>query len=161
MRGARTEPRPRPLSQGLRNALQREPDGARLLRGLSTAGRAAMAVEGLSEVQQPYYILAPEIAVPEATFVLKHEETFGLFNHFGDIDTAARHEEGLFHEGTRYLSRLSLTLAGGRPLLLSAAARRDNLLIAADLTNPDVYLDGSVILPRGSLHIYRAKLIWQ
>ena len=80
---------------------------------------------------------------------------------FGDIDTSARHEEGLYHEGTRFLSRLTLTLAGGRPLLLSATSRRDNLLIAADLTNPDIYLDGRVILPRGSLHLYRTKLIWQ
>ncbi|MGH8309582.1 MAG: amylo-alpha-1,6-glucosidase, partial [Steroidobacteraceae bacterium] len=36
-----------------------------------------------------------------------------------------------------------------------------NLLLGVDLTNPDVYLDGEVILPRGTLHIYRAKLIWQ
>lgn len=120
-----------------------------------------MAVERLSEAEQPYYILAPEVAVPEPTFVLKHDETFGLFNHFGDIDILARHEEGLYHAGTRFLSRLALTLAGGRPLLLSATARRDNLLIAADLTNPDVYLNGHVVLPRGSLHIYRTKLIWQ
>jgi glycogen debranching enzyme len=108
-----------------------------------------------------YYILAPEVAVPERTLVLKQDDTFGVFNDFGDIDAAARHEEGLFHEGTRFLSQLVLTLVGGRPLLLSSASRRDNLLLSADLTNPDVYLAGHVVLPRGSLHIYRSKLIWQ
>ncbi|HEX8756049.1 MAG TPA: glycogen debranching N-terminal domain-containing protein [Steroidobacteraceae bacterium] len=108
-----------------------------------------------------FYILAPEVPVPERTFVLKHDETFGLFNDFGDIAAGARHEEGLYHQGTRFLSRLALKLAGGRPLLLSSAVRRDNLLMGVDLTNPDIYLGGNVMLPRGSLHIYRSKLIWE
>jgi glycogen debranching enzyme len=107
-----------------------------------------------------YYIVAPRIAIPERTLVLKHNATFGIFNEFGDIDTAAREDEGLYHEGTRFLSRLTLSLVGGRPLLLSATARRDNLLISADLTNPDIYVDGRVAVPRGSLHIFRSKLIW-
>jgi len=107
-----------------------------------------------------FYILAPEVPVPERTFVLKHDETFGLFNDFGDIAAGARHEEGLYHQGTRFLSRLALKLVGGRPLLLSSAVRRDNLLMGVDLTNPDLYLGGNVLLSRGSLHIYRSKLIW-
>jgi glycogen debranching enzyme len=120
-----------------------------------------MSAEGLSEFAQQYYIVAPEIPIPERTLVLKHDDTFGLFNEFGDIDTNARQDEGLYHEGTRFLSKLSLSLAGGRPLLLSAAARRDSLLISADLTNPDIYLDGRVIVPHGSIHIFRTKLIWR
>jgi glycogen debranching enzyme len=120
-----------------------------------------MSAQGLSESAQQYYIVAPEIPIPERTFVLKQDETFGLFNEFGDIDTRARQDEGLYHEGTRYLSMLALSLAGGRPLLLSAGARRDNLLIAADLTNPDLYVNGRVIVPRGSIHIFRTKLIWR
>jgi glycogen debranching enzyme len=107
-----------------------------------------------------FYILAPEVPVPERTLVLKHDETFALFNDFGDIAAGARHEEGLYHQGTRFLSRLALKLAGGRPLLLSSAVRRDNLLMGVDLTNPDIYLGGNMMLPRGSLHIYRSKLIW-
>src|SRR5688572_26465165 len=149
------------MPRRVRKTFQRRPHGVELLRGLRPSRREAMAAEGLSEAARQYYILAPEVAVPEPTFVLKHDETFGLFNHFGDIDTGARHEEGLFHQGTRFLSQYLLTLAGGRPLLLSAACRRDNLLVAADLTNPDIYLDGRVVLPRGSLHIYRSKLLWQ
>ena len=120
-----------------------------------------MPAESVVDDVQRYYILAPEVAVPERTLVLKQDDTFGVFNDFGDIDAAARHEEGLFHEGTRFLSQLVLTLVGARPLLLSSASRRDNLLMSADLTNPDVYLAGHVVLPRGSLHIYRSKLIWQ
>ena len=119
-----------------------------------------MSAEPLHESVQQYYIVAPEIPIPERTLVLKQDETFGVFNEFGDIDTGARQDEGLYHEGTRFLSRLALSLVGGRPLLLSAAARRDNLLLSADLTNPDIYQDGHVIVPRGSIHIFRSKLIW-
>jgi len=34
--------------------------------------------------------------------------------------------EGLFHEDTRFLSRLVLVVNGARPLLLSSAATADN-----------------------------------
>jgi glycogen debranching enzyme len=115
----------------------------------------------VTESVERYYIPAPEIPIPERLRVLKHDETFGLFNDSGDIDAHARHEEGLYHRGTRFLSQLTLTLMGTRPLLLSSAVHRDNLLMSADLTNPDVYVDDRVILPRGSLHVYRSKLIWR
>jgi glycogen debranching enzyme len=117
-----------------------------------------VSAASVSTAAPEFYILAPEVPVPERTFVLKHDDTFGLFNDFGDIAAGARHEEGLYHQGTRFLSRLALKLAGGRPLLLSSAVRRDNLLMGVDLTNPDIHL-GEVMLPRGSLHIYRSKLI--
>ncbi len=116
--------------------------------------------EDMNPTATEFRILAPEVPVPERTFVLKQDDTFGVFNDFGDIATGARHEEGLYHEGTRFLSRLALKLAGSRPLLLSSAVRRDNLLLGVDLTNPDFHLDGNKLLPRGSLHIYRSKLIW-
>ncbi len=118
-----------------------------------------MPAEGSIEEVQLYYILAPQVTIPEHMLVLKDDATCGLFNDFGDIDAAARPEEGLYHDGTRFLSRLVLTLAGGRPHLLSSGVRRDNLLMSADLTNPDVYSRGRVALPHGSLHIFRAKLI--
>ena len=120
-----------------------------------------MPAESLAVSEGEHYILAQEIPVPERTHVLKHNETCGLFNDFGDIVSGARHEEGLYHEGTRFLSRFALRLAGARPLLLSSAVRHDDLLLSVDLTNPDIELGNGQILPRGSLHIYRSKVIWQ
>jgi glycogen debranching enzyme len=111
--------------------------------------------------EQQYYILATESPAHERTLVLKEGETFAVFNDFGDIDSAARHEEGLYHHGTRFLSRLELSIAQGRPLLLSSTLRRDNVLLAVDLTNPDMYYDGQLKLPRGTLHIYRSKFLRQ
>ncbi len=120
-----------------------------------------MPEDRVSGDEHRYYILAPEVPVPERTRVLKHDTTFALVNDFGDVDADARHEEGLYHDGTRYLSRYVLGIPGGHPLLLSSAVRRDNLLMSADLTNPDVYLQGRIVLPHGTLHIFRQKVIWQ
>lgn len=119
-----------------------------------------MSAESIAVLEGEHYILAQEVPVPERTYVLKQDDTFGLFNDFGDIVAGARHEEGLYHEGTRFLSLFALRLAGARPLLLSSAVRRDNLMLSVDLTNPDIDLGKGQILPRGSLHIYRSKLIW-
>jgi glycogen debranching enzyme len=125
-----------------------------------TGNSAAERIGDTEEVQR-YYIPAPEVQIPEHTLVLKDDATFGVFNDFGDIDAGARQEEGLYHEGTRFVSQLIVKLAGGRPHLLSSAVRRDNLLMSADLTNPDLCRGGHVVLPRGSLHIFRSKLIWK
>lgn len=79
-----------------------------------------MSAQGLNESAEQYYIVSPEMPVHERTLVLRQDETFGVFNESGDIDTRARQDEGLYHEGTRYLSALAFTIAGGRALLLSA-----------------------------------------
>jgi glycogen debranching enzyme len=120
-----------------------------------------VAAEQLINAGQQYYILATDVPVAERTFVLKQDETLGVFNDFGDIDADALREEGLYHTGTRFLSRLTLTLASHRPLLLNSTVRRDNVLMAVDLTNPDLYAGGQVVLPRGTLHINRTKHIWK
>ena len=54
-----------------------------------------MSAQSLSDSAQQYYIVAPEIPIPERTLVLKQDTTFGVFNEFGDIDTRARQDEGL------------------------------------------------------------------
>ena len=119
-----------------------------------------MAAEQLIDAGQHYYILATEVPVAERTLVLKQDETFGVFNDFGDVDAEARYEEGVYHAGTRFLSRLTLTMSSHRLLLLSSTVRRDNVLMTVDLTNPDLYVGGNLLLPRGTLHISRSKFIW-
>ena len=107
-----------------------------------------------------FYILATSSPESERVLILKHGDAFGVFNHFGDIDSGGRNEEGLYYEGTRFLSTWRLRLAGNRPLLLSSSVRRDNGSIAVDLTNPDLYSQGKLALPHGSLHIYRSSFVW-
>ncbi len=120
-----------------------------------------MKTQEVIRPQEHYYILATESAPPELSLVLKGGDTFAVLNRFGDIDSANRHEEGVYHGGTRFVSRLRLLLVSVRPLLLSSTVREDNVAVVADLTNPDIYFDGKVVLPRGTLHIMRRKFIWE
>ena len=59
--------------------------------------------------------------------VLKQGEMFGLFDRYGDIHSLRTGSQGLYHEGTRFLSRFELTLNGERPLLLSSTVKEDNV----------------------------------
>jgi glycogen debranching enzyme len=109
----------------------------------------------------PFYILATSPLADESTRVLKEGDTFGVFDHYGDIKPAGMGEEGLYHEGTRFVSCLLLRLGNDRPLFLSSTVKEENDLLAIDLTNPDVYVDGRLAIPRGTLHIFRSKFLWQ
>jgi len=119
-----------------------------------------MPVNQAAPVEEQHYILAPSDLPAERDLVLKHNDTFALFDRFGDLDSNSRAGEGLYHQGTRFLSCFKLKFAGGRPLLLSSTVRRDNVLLGADLTNPDVYFEGRIFLHRGTVHIYRSQFLW-
>src|SRR5205814_1709831 len=82
------------------------------------------------------------------------------FDRFGDIEAPGPPELGIYHQDTRFLSRLTLRLENKRLLLLSSTTKEDNALLTVDLTNIDIARDGEVIVPRGTLHIFRAKLLW-
>ncbi|MEE9220147.1 MAG: glycogen debranching N-terminal domain-containing protein, partial [candidate division NC10 bacterium] len=112
-------------------------------------------------IRDEFYILATSSLADDRTRVLKQGETFAVFDRYGDIQPTGLGEQGLYHEGTRFLSRLEVRLEGQRPLLLSSTLREDNVLLTVDLTNPDVSLDGEVVLLRDSLHMFRSKLLWQ
>ena len=91
----------------------------------------------------------------------KHDDTFAVFDYSGDIGAFGAGEQGLYHEGTRYLSRFRLRLNGHRPLLLSARVKEDNELFGADLTNPDIPLgDADHVLARDIVHLFRARFLW-
>jgi glycogen debranching enzyme len=118
-------------------------------------------LDDVIRVEDQYYILATSSLADDRTRVLKEGETFAVFDRYGDIQTLGRGEQGLYHEGTRFLSRFALRLGRNRPLLLSSTVKDDNVLLAVDLTNPDFTIDGQVTIPRGTLHIFRTKFIWQ
>ena len=89
-----------------------------------------------------YHILAASSLTDERSRVLKQGDTFAVFDHYGDIKPGGLGEEGLYHEGTRYLSRLLLELEGGRPFFLGSSVRDENDQLAVALTNPDLRRDG-------------------
>lgn len=111
-------------------------------------------------VNDQYYILATSSRADERARVLKHDDTFAIFDHYGDIQPFGLREQGIYFQDTRYLSSLELRLDDERPLLLSSTITEDNDLFAVDLTNPDLLRSG-VLLPRDVLHLFRAKFLWQ
>jgi len=84
----------------------------------------------------------PIIAGPERPAVplsvLKHGDCFGVFDPRGNIVPGDASEEGIYYDGTRFLSRFELLLFGNRPMLLSSTVSVDDAVFDADLTNPDV-----------------------
>src|SRR5690606_34831098 len=118
-------------------------------------------MEEIIRLHDQYYILATSSRADERTRVVKHGETFAVFDHFGDIVPFGLGEQGIYHAGTRHLSRLDLRLNGARPLLLSSSVREDNDLFVVDLTNPDIPLDSGGVFPRNILHVFRSKFLWE
>jgi len=114
-----------------------------------------------SAMENEFYILATDSSAEERKRVLKDGETFAVFDLHGDIQPVGLCQEGLYHEGTRFLSHLLFKLGQTRPFLLNSIVQKDNLRFVANLTNPDIYQADRIILPRGTLHITRTKMLWQ
>lgn len=115
----------------------------------------------LIEIEGQYYIRSTSSMADTRTFVLKHEDTFAVFDRYGDIQPVGLGEQGIFHEGTRYLSSMVLTINGQRPLLLSSNVRRNNAEMVVDLTNPDLTANGGTSITQDTLHIHRARFLWE
>jgi glycogen debranching enzyme len=117
-------------------------------------------MDDVIQVQDRFYILATARA-GDRTAVLQHGDTFALFDLFGDVGMFGPSEQGLYHEGTRYVSRFAMRLNGRRPLMLSARVKDDNELFGADLTNPDIPLDGQDVIARDLVHLFRSRFLWK
>jgi glycogen debranching enzyme len=107
----------------------------------------------------------PIIAGPERPavplHVLKHGDCFGVFDPRGNIVPGDASEEGIYHDGTRFLSRFELLLFGNRPLLLSSTVSVDDAVFDADLTNPDILRDGHIAIERGEINVHRSRVLWE
>ena len=110
--------------------------------------------------REAHHVHADSGLTDERIRVLKHGDTFALFDERGDIRSRQWGESGLYHDGTRFLSRFHLELEGARPFLLSSTVRDDNDQLVVALTNPDLYRQGQIYLPMGSLHLAWRKLLW-
>jgi glycogen debranching enzyme len=112
------------------------------------------------EAHQPFYIAAHDSLVDEPPRTLKHGDTFALFDHYGDLASRRGNTLGLYHQDTRYLSRLKLTVERHSPLLLSSTVRTNNAVLDVDLTNPDIQRGDMVMLAKDTVHFTRAKFLW-
>jgi glycogen debranching enzyme len=110
--------------------------------------------------EQPFYIpMTGPAARPRRS--LKHDDTFIVLDSHGDIGASAGGPDGLFNCDTRFLARLELVLDDLQPLLLGSNLRDDNSALTVDLTNPDIYRQGRIVLQKDLLHIVRTVFLWR
>jgi glycogen debranching enzyme len=107
-----------------------------------------------------YFIQSTASFAEVATHVLKDGDSFAIFDNHGDFTPAGNREQGVFHDGTRFLSRFVLRMFSRAPTLLQAGVHRNNTLLSVDLTNPDCSGDNGLDLPHGSIHVFRAKMLY-
>jgi glycogen debranching enzyme len=93
--------------------------------------------------------------------ILKHGDSFAVFDRNGDAWPGGGTAQGLYHCDTRHLSRLIVTLDGARPILLSSTLRDDNATMTCDLTNPALFdAAGQIRLEHDLLHLRRSRFLW-
>jgi glycogen debranching enzyme len=110
------------------------------------------------KIDEQYAILTEaERAAPLR--VLKHGDSFAVFDPHGDISPGPASPYGVYYAGTRFVSCLQVMLGNRQPLLLSSTIAEDNTAFTADLTNPDILQDGRVVLERGVLHLFRSLVV--
>lgn len=95
------------------------------------------------------------------TYTLKHQDCFAIFDAYGNIDVNLNPEEGIYYKGTRFLSKFKFQLFQECPILLSASVKEDNTLFTSDLTNPALKIKDNLLIPKGSLHLFRSRFLYE
>src|ERR1700692_1149177 len=132
--------------------------------------RGLMSVEAVTNIttlrmqeppaEAPFYIpMTGPAARPRRA--MKHDDTFIVLDSHGDIGASAGGPDGLFNADTRFLARLEMGRDDVQPLLLGSNLRDDNSALTVDLTNPDIYRQGRIVLQKDMLHIVRTIFLWR
>jgi glycogen debranching enzyme len=132
-------------------------------RGKATALHAdpapsSHAVDAAPAAQ--YAIAVTDTLQQRRTRTLKHGDTFAVIDQRGDIGGEPGNPEGIYHRDTRMLSQFQLLLEEAPPLLLSSMTQDDNAVFTADLSNPDLLVDGRIAVRRENIHLNRMMFIW-
>jgi glycogen debranching enzyme len=118
------------------------------------------SVPPASADEDRYHVVASASLGSEGLRVLKHGDTFIVLDRFGDIRQGERGELGVYHRGTKHVSRLGLRIQRRRPLLLSSSMLQNNLVLNVDLTIPDLFdAQHQLVIPSGTLHVARSKFV--
>lgn len=127
---------------------------------VQTAG--AVAAEAAAESHGSFAITAAASLENVRRLVLKHGDSFGVFDNYGDAISGPGSAEGLYYRDTRHLSNFSVTVEGARPMLLSSTLRDDNATLTCDLTNPDLFVDPERLkIEHDLIHLRRSRFLWR
>src|SRR5690606_4434970 len=110
----------------------------------------------LESLDDKFHISADAVNSDERNHILNHSNTFGVFDRCGNIFPRGQMVQGIYHEGTRYINELVLTINGQKPLLLSSTIKEDNDILSVDLTNPHLADCGLI---ENTVHISRHQFI--
>jgi glycogen debranching enzyme len=123
--------------------------------------RTGYRVTDTIQIGNQWYVTLAAARADNNPYVVKSDDSFALFDRFGDIRGWGEGEQGLYHHDTRFLSHQALTINGLRPMFLGATVKERNNLLIVELMNPDLLApDGTLLIAKGELHIFRAKLLW-
>jgi glycogen debranching enzyme len=112
------------------------------------------------QLDEQWYILATAAPPDDRRRVLKHDDTFALFDRFGDIQPIGLGDEGIYNDDTRYLSHQEMLIDGHRPMYLNSSVKEDSGVFVVELMNPDIDRADKPLIEKGLMHIFRAKLLW-
>ncbi len=120
---------------------------------------ATQAVDPATETPEPFSVSAT-VSLQERRYrTIKNGDTFGVFDHGGDILSVPGGTDGLYHRDTRHLSRFDLRLGGLQPLLLSSSLGADNVMLTSDLSNASMSDLGVPALDQGVIHAQRSLFL--
>lgn len=116
-------------------------------------------MDDVIRINDRWYVLASSSRADDRTRVLKDEYAFVIFDRHGDIQPIGVGEQGLYFNDTRHLSHFELRVNDRRPMLLNSMVRKDNTMLAVDLTVPDLYREGRLLIHKGAVHVFRNQLV--
>lgn len=119
-----------------------------------------MTTEQPAHVDDHSVLMASSAAAEESLRVLKHNEAFAVFDRYGNVNSRANDEQGVYYLGVRHLSFLQLHICGEQPLLLSSNVNEDNATLSVDLANPVIEESDGKKIDRGTIYINRAKFLY-
>ena len=90
--------------------------------------------------------------------VVKEGDIFLYSDSLGQASGGENSVLGLYYQDTRYLSRLELTIAGRKPVLLSSTAER-GYAATIELTNLESRTPDGRTLPQASVHVRRTRFV--
>ncbi len=117
-------------------------------------------MDDITHAQKQFYIRAIESLAENRSHVLKHGNSFAIFDRLGNMRPLGVRDHGLFCDGTRFLSRLVVDLDGTQLLLLSSAVSENKELLGVDTTNPDLTTSEERQVGQYTLHVRRTMFLW-
>ncbi len=112
------------------------------------------------QVENRFYIATNSSYADNRILILNNSDTFGIFDRWGDILPFGEEVQGVYHEGTRFLSECEFRINNRRPTLLSSSIREENEILSVDLsTEAFPETEGKNPIAKGTLHIVRNKFV--